>query len=527
MNKLLLFIFSVWFSEAVSQCAHPDLEPLREFYKAANGNKWKDNTGWKEGWEKTNCDPCSGWKGVTCENSRVTSIVLYVNRLSGKIAPEIGGLTKLEWINLNGNNLTGEIPIWFFKLKNLNNVEFAGNRLEGDIPPDVKYLGNLIRLNLAFNNFSGPIIDEIWEIRNIAELFLSGNNFSGTISPKIGLAKSLRTLLLSNNQLSGSIPEEIGRCIQMYYLALSDNFFTGKVPKGICSMTILNELHLENNQLIGEMPDCWANSVQLKQVFFQNNKLTGSIPATFGDSRDLFVINVSVNKLTGSLPTSLTKLNNLFVFDASVNDLSGCIDPSFGKFCEEEFKARFYLSNNPKLPKFNGFSSFCDSDRSLEFQLGMPCDDGFDATANDKIQEDCSCQGEIIDPCLVIKIDTLQTILFDTISKEFFKNIYLNDTLYIKYHPSQTSTTEFITFKVFPNPIFNHFYIQFDNQSQQQPHSFELYSNIGQQVLSGSLDEESTKVDVSGLNLNGPYLLRIHDQNKVTKAVLKLIFIKN
>lgn len=37
--------------------------------------------------------------------------VLYKNRLSGVIPKEIGGLTRLELLDLRNNNLNGMIPV--------------------------------------------------------------------------------------------------------------------------------------------------------------------------------------------------------------------------------------------------------------------------------------------------------------------------------------------------------------------------------------------------------------------------------
>jgi hypothetical protein len=42
------------------------------------------------GWESTDLDPCDGWFGITCdEQSRVTSIDLYQNLLTGYFPPEV------------------------------------------------------------------------------------------------------------------------------------------------------------------------------------------------------------------------------------------------------------------------------------------------------------------------------------------------------------------------------------------------------------------------------------------------------
>jgi len=37
-------------------------------------------------------------------------LLLDANELTGRIPPEIGGLTNLQWLWLNENGLTGEVP---------------------------------------------------------------------------------------------------------------------------------------------------------------------------------------------------------------------------------------------------------------------------------------------------------------------------------------------------------------------------------------------------------------------------------
>ena len=539
MNKIILFIFLFWSQGVASQCAHPDLEAMKSIYIAAGGIKWLDNTGWKEGVEGINCDPCSGWKGVSCAYGRVTRIILRLNGLTGIIAPEIGELAKLQWINLAANNLTGKIPERFFKLPNLHNINLEGNLLEGSINEDIKKLKNLQTLKLNANKLSGPLPEAIWEIRNIAELELLGNQFSGMISPKIGQAKKLLVLLLDGNLLTGIIPSEIRELTRMRTLGLSNNKLSGTIPDGLCNMEYLSFLYLNNNKITGSIPDCWSNSKFLKIISLGNNQLNGEIPETFGDLRSVSNILLNNNKLTGSLPSSLSKTKYLNFLDLSYNDLSGCFDFSLIGLCEPKdsliisgsetkyFYANINLSNNPKLPAFNGFRDFCGTDRSLAIQQGRPCDDGFAATANDIIKDDCTCQGTIIDPCLVVKIDTFTTILYDTISNEFINNIYLNDTLYIKYHPSNTNHAQLVDLKVYPNPIFDQFYISIDIPSVHKPSLYKIYNSLGQSVVSGSLGESLTEVNVSAMNLNGLYLLKLYDVNLRTIGSVKLIFVKN
>ena len=134
--------------------------------------------------------PIWQWEGVAVAAvdgvERVVALSLWEKNLNGNIPPEIGNLTGLQKLHLDGNQLTGSIPDTLGNLSRLEHLWLYGNRLTGEVPAT---LGNPFRLET---------------------LDLHGNQLSGAIPATLGNLANLRELHLHENQLSGSIPETLG-----------------------------------------------------------------------------------------------------------------------------------------------------------------------------------------------------------------------------------------------------------------------------------------------------------------------------
>ena len=117
-----------------------------------------------------------------CYNiEETTSLDLSYSGFTGEIPSEIGQLTDLEHLKLNGNQLTGEIPSEIGQLTDLEYLYLNDNQLTGEIPPEI---GNLTNLNYWFvyqNQLTGEIPSEIGNLINIAILWLGYNELSGDI----------------------------------------------------------------------------------------------------------------------------------------------------------------------------------------------------------------------------------------------------------------------------------------------------------------------------------------------------------
>lgn len=219
----LLFVISI--NRASSQCpdpVHPDYQAMMNLYYSTNGASWTNKTGWEGGAAGTNCDPCSGWYGVSCNGG---------NRISN--------------INLVSNNLSGTI----------NMIQF----------------NNLVELNLNSNQISGSLPEINCPI--LSQLELGGNMFSGVI-PEFQ-TPSLTSLVLSNNMLSG-------RCPQFNYqnllaFSVSSNSLSGEFPD--LDLPNLRLLFAHTNNFIGVLPN--IQTTQDISILFQNNNFSSCIPISY------------------------------------------------------------------------------------------------------------------------------------------------------------------------------------------------------------------------------------------------------
>ena len=123
--------------------------------------------------------PVASWQGVTIGGGgRVFVLDLRDMNLSGRIPPELGELSHLRFLLLDGNRLAGPIPPELGRLTRLEMLSLDGNRLTGPIPPEVANLLNLGPLWLADNRLTGSIPPELAGIKHLS-LAVAGNDLDG------------------------------------------------------------------------------------------------------------------------------------------------------------------------------------------------------------------------------------------------------------------------------------------------------------------------------------------------------------
>jgi hypothetical protein len=265
---------------------------LIAFYNTANGDGWKDNSGWKTPPLDTDGFAMPGtendWYGIKVENDHVTSISMIDNGLSGTIAPELGSLGNLEVLNLYINGLSGSIPPELGNLTNVVQLYLANNRLTGSIPPELGNMTSLTWLCLYCNLLTGSIPPEFENLHNLSEFSVSSNQLTGGIPPELGNLSNLGLLILHHNQLSGSIPIHLGKLSNLGQLMLGNNQLSGGIPSELGNLSKLNNLQLQENQLSGGIPSELGNLTQLITLYLDGNMLTGSIPSTLVNLTDLY-----------------------------------------------------------------------------------------------------------------------------------------------------------------------------------------------------------------------------------------------
>lgn len=228
-----------------ASCPHPDYAGLMALYNSTNGPGWTDNTGWVDGAAMTNCDPCSGWYGVSCDGAeRVTSINLDSgssntlissiggNGLSGTLPTELEQLSFLIELDLDRNGIFGPIPASLGNLPSLQNLNLAKNNLSGIVPTSLGSLPDLRELHLNENNLDGDLPIGLADGTTLRELWVQQNFFTGTL-PISSNNTGLRELYAGNNQLSGELPQGLFELPSIREIHLNDNLFIGCFPSGL------------------------------------------------------------------------------------------------------------------------------------------------------------------------------------------------------------------------------------------------------------------------------------------------------
>lgn len=173
--------------------AHPDLESLKAFYLATNGDEWFNNEGWSQGKDNFSCNPCNWrsrpWYGLRCENNRVVCI-------------DLDGFEDCNFTGTSGNNLQGSLPD--IELTALESLILDNNNLEGDFP-SISGMPKLKILWVAFNQLSGTF-PELENNMFLEEIRCSQNNISGPL-PDIDLLSNLRTFTAASNDFEGCYSE--------------------------------------------------------------------------------------------------------------------------------------------------------------------------------------------------------------------------------------------------------------------------------------------------------------------------------
>ncbi|MXX72101.1 MAG: hypothetical protein F4Y73_09590 [Gemmatimonadetes bacterium] len=290
-----------------------DRDVLVGLYEATGGPDWTEDGNWLSD------DPLEGWHGVeTDEEGRVVRLSLRFNNMIGVIPPELGGLAKLEHLNLSVNyDLSGPIPPELGRLAKLEYLDLGGgNRLSGPIPPELGSLTNLRWVRLSGNTLTGPIPGSLGLLTNLSELDLGNNALSGPIPLELGNLSELFSLKLGRNVLSGPIPAELGGLHHLRALELARNpALAGPVPAS------LRDLRLQSIQAGGTglcVPrevafEAWLETVPERWIAWCGDRPTAyltqavqshahPVPLVAGDEALLRVFLTSARGTTVGMP---------------------------------------------------------------------------------------------------------------------------------------------------------------------------------------------------------------------------------
>lgn len=103
-------------------------DALEKLYGATSGDNWIDRTGWNFE-SRAKAETVGKWYGISVESGHIRTLQLDLNHLDGFLPPEIGSLTELEVLSVDGNPLRGAIPEGFSLLKGLRVFSAAETEL--------------------------------------------------------------------------------------------------------------------------------------------------------------------------------------------------------------------------------------------------------------------------------------------------------------------------------------------------------------------------------------------------------------
>jgi len=312
---------------------------LVDLYNATTGKGWAFDFNW------LTKEPVGKWYGVEADptGTRVISIDLSDNILTGSIPASIGNLTALLALNLTNNNLSGSIPGSIGNLTNLEVLKLRYNQITGPLPTSIGNLKNLLFLLLDNNKLNGAIPSSIGDMTSLQDLELFSNQISDSIPSSMGGSPNLIWVKLQSNKLTGSIPEALGNIKTLMYLDLSNNQLSGDIPSSLAQPPTFDYFNLSNNHLTGPLPVSVMEHPTLGQIDVSGNQLSGTIPSEIGNAQNLVLLDLAMNKLTGPIPTTIGVLYHLHIVDLSHNLLTGVIPPGLGNIVQMYY---LDLSNN-------------------------------------------------------------------------------------------------------------------------------------------------------------------------------------
>ena len=116
-------------------------------------------------------------------NTTLTTLDLYNNNVHGQLLPSgpIPSLTKLTSLSLDFNVLSGPVPSELGELTALQYLSLAWNSFEGSIPSEIGRLSQLTTLRLYTTQLEGRVASELAQLTQLTSLELQINELRGTL----------------------------------------------------------------------------------------------------------------------------------------------------------------------------------------------------------------------------------------------------------------------------------------------------------------------------------------------------------
>ena len=249
---------------------------LVKIYVASDGANWAKNN-----WELDK--DISTWNGVTLTGGRVTALKLTT---AGTIVAdwtlpeEVGDLTELTELRVNGNKLTGALPASLFELSKLQKLYFQNNNLTGELSAKIGQLTELTEIYIDRNTNLGGNLEWIGNLTKLVSINIAKTSIGGAIPASLVNCKALKNFMAYENKLSGEIPDIWDQLTTVGVLQLYDNpGITGPLPSSIGSLVSATGIQLKNCNITGNIPASFGGLTKCGNLQLNGNKMSGVVPA--------------------------------------------------------------------------------------------------------------------------------------------------------------------------------------------------------------------------------------------------------
>ena len=275
---------NVTVNQAAVELGHlADSLALVAIYKASDGANWAKNK-----WELDT--PIDTWSAVTVTEGRVTALKLSTTGVITKdwtLPEEVGDLTELTELRINGNKLIGAIPDAVYGLTKLEKLYLQNNDLTEPLSGKIAQLTELTELYVDRNaNMTGSIPPEIGALKKLARLNISQTGIGGEIPAELGQCESLLQFMAFKTNLSGNLPDIWDMPVLQTVMLHTNPGLTGPLPASLAKLKSLESgvapsIQINDCNLTGTIPDSFAGLPEkTKQVHVQGNKMSGVISLT-------------------------------------------------------------------------------------------------------------------------------------------------------------------------------------------------------------------------------------------------------
>ncbi|XP_057950851.1 receptor-like protein EIX2 [Malania oleifera] len=310
---------------------------------------------------------------------QVKALDLSRNSFNGSLASMLCQGThkpsKLDTLDLSRNLLSGEIPSCWGNWRNLTAVKLGDNNLAGNIPSSIGFLSKLGLLGLHNNRFSGSLPPSLQNCKYLLSSDISGNEFSGSIPLWLGTSFSnLLDLLLHSNRFSGLIPFELCHLSLLHVLDLAHKYnnISGTIPNclgnlsGMMATQTRADLHIVSPHtvdlslelVVKDQRNEYNKLLLVKTMDLSDNSLSGEIPAELMNLHGFISLNLSRNKLQGKIPEKIHAMKLLESLDLSLNQLSGQIPQGVADLTFLSCLNLFYNNFSGPIPLGTQIQSF-------------------------------------------------------------------------------------------------------------------------------------------------------------------------